>query len=426
MTASSDTKETRATPIDDPATQAGTDRPGVQRKLRLAVVHASDPENPTSYSGLPTHLIGAFRQLGAEVVPVAGAPSARVGKALAGVTVSRWLLTGAGVTGRPYQRRELAELATEFSLAEARVARRRLGRSTVDAAVVVAASELGPIPGVPYVAYEDMTVRQAARYPAWLISRLPERDLALRARLQERQFQQARAICTNTWWARDSVVNDYGIDPERVHVVGFGGRHRRMPQDAARSRANAPRFLYAGRDWARKNGDVILGAFELLHSEHPEARLDIVGHHQPIDRPGVNSHGFLALGDPRQQRRLDELFASATCFLMPSEVEPSGLSLVEAGSCGLPSIVTTEGGAAEVVGEGGIAVRPGDAVALAEAMRRMCDLGLASRLGELARRHVLQFTWELTARRILSALGFGEPVGDLPRVCPPEHVVPRR
>ena len=396
------------TGIDDRAEVAG---------LRIAVVHGADPEDPCSYSGSPSHLIAALRALEVEVHPVSAAPSAPIGRMLAAATVTRWSATRAGVRGRPYQRMMLAPLGIETARARGWLARRETAiQPQLDGAVIVAASELGPLIGLPYVTYDDMTLRQAARFPQWLVSRLPAGDLRARALLQERQFDGARAVCTNTWWARDSVVSDYGVASSKVRVVGFGGR-RRQPSAAGfdpSPHASAPRFLYASRDWARKGGDVLLRAFAGVHAEWPNATLDVVGHHPPIRQPGVRAHGLLPLDDRAAQRRLDSIFAQATCFVMPSAVEPSGLSLVEAGNCALPSIVASVGGAHEVVGNGGIAVQPADVGALAAAMVRLCDLDLAARLGELARHHMQQLTWELTARRILSALGWGAPLTELP------------
>ena len=389
--------------------------------LRIAVVHGADPEDPRSYSGSPSHLIAALRGLGVSVHPVSAALPPAVGRGFAAASVARWVLTGSGVRGRPYQRMMLAPLAVESCRAQGWVARRHLAAvGPLDGAVLVAGSELGPLAGLPYVTYDDMTVRQAARYPEWLISRLPAADLHARAVLQQRQFDQARAVCTNTWWARDSVVADYAIPASRVRIVGFGGRVRRIAGSGATTvrSTSAPRFLYVSRDWARKGGEVLLRAFANVRATQPSATLDLVGHHPPVDHPGVQPHGRLPLDDPAAQRRLDALFARTTCFVMPSAVEPSGLALVEAGNSGLPSIVGATGGATEVIGGGGIAVPPGDHLALAAAMIRLCDLDLAARLGELARRHVRQLTWELTARRILAALGWGAPMADLPRVTP--------
>ena len=85
----------------------------------------------------------------------------------------------------------------------------------------------------------------------------------------------------------------------------------------------------------------------------------------------------------REAARVRTLFAQATCFVMPSEVEPFGLAYIEAAAAGAPSIATSVGGAATIVAEGtGLLVAPGDGPALLAAMRTLADGEVARRMGE--------------------------------------------
>jgi glycosyltransferase involved in cell wall biosynthesis len=233
------------------------------------------------------------------------------------------------------------------------------------------------------------------------VGELPHRDLDYRIRSQSAQYRCATAICTCTAWPADSITADYGISPSKVHVVGIGGRQRTASIDR---RWSPPRFLFAGREWDRKNGDVLLQAFELVRARRPDAILDVVGDHPPIQQAGVNAHGWLRLGQVEDQRRLDALFAAATCFVLPSQVEPAGQVIIEAATSGIPSIVTSVGGASEIAGPGGVTVDPGQPELLAEQMVLMCDPARAASRGELARRHVKGWTWRRTAEGILTAL----------------------
>jgi glycosyltransferase involved in cell wall biosynthesis len=73
----------------------------------------------------------------------------------------------------------------------------------------------------------------------------------------------------------------------------------------------------------------------------------------------------------------------------------------EAMACGLPVVATTGGALPEVVEDGvtGILVPPGDAPALAEAMRTlMGDAELRRRMGQAGRERVLEkFSWRKAA-----------------------------
>jgi glycosyltransferase involved in cell wall biosynthesis len=259
--------------------------------------------------------------------------------------------------------------------------------------------------GVRYVTLEDMTIAQVrapalrALYPPWDI--LSARTAARLQRRQAALYAGAAACVAATHWTASSIVADYGIDSRRVLVSGFG------PQLGARRVARSwspPRFLFVGVDWERKNGAGVLRAFSEVRRSIPAATLDLVGGHPPVRLEGVTGHGLLRWSDPLERSQLARLFESATCFVMPSLHEAAGMVYVEAGAAGVPSIGTTQGGAATMIGPGGRLVDPSDGEALVQAMLELADEATAARLGEIAFRHAQSFTWDLVAQRTLRAL----------------------
>ena len=90
---------------------------------------------------------------------------------------------------------------------------------------------------------------------------------------------------------------------------------------------------------------------------------------------------------------------------LPRSVEGFGISYLEAGFHGKPVVGYRSGGVAEAVvdGETGLLVAEGDIGALADAMERLItDGALRERLGEGGRRHAAEFSWDTTARIVLS------------------------
>jgi len=91
----------------------------------------------------------------------------------------------------------------------------------------------------------------------------------------------------------------------------------------------------------------------------------------------------------------------AEMMVCPSLYEGFGMPCGEAMACGLPVAATTGGALPEVVEDGvtGILVPPGDAPALAEAMRTlMGDAELRHRMGQAGRERVLEkFSWRKAA-----------------------------
>jgi glycosyltransferase involved in cell wall biosynthesis len=257
-------------------------------------------------------------------------------------------------------------------------------------------------PGRPVVTLEDMTIRQAIALgiPEWRAQ--PERSVRARVRLQQASYGRALACCVASDWAAGSVVSDYGVPSEKVHIVGLGRNHdpRPVPREWT-----TPRFLFVGQDWNRKGGPELLRAFAQIRERAPEATLDVVGAHPPLDADGVRGHGRLALNVPEARDRIQGLFERATCCVMPSRFEPFGIVHVEAAAAGVPSIGTTVGGAGYAIGpEGGRLVPPGDAEALLGAMLELSNPDTAKRMGAAALERSGRFTWRAVAERVLAAL----------------------
>ena len=214
----------------------------------------------------------------------------------------------------------------------------------------------------------------------------------------------ADVCCVSTGWAGRSFTEDLGVPADRVRVVGMGHRPRLPVPDVTRD-WQRPRFLFVGIDWRRKNGDAVVRAFRDVRAALPDARLDVVGEHGSLDEPGVTGHGLLRRSDPEAQRLLDELFARATAFVLPSRFDPSPIAYLEAASVGLPVVATTEGGAGELLGPAALTVHPDDRAAIVDAMRRLADPVTARTLGDEAARRAAGSTWEGVARRLLQAVG---------------------
>jgi glycosyltransferase involved in cell wall biosynthesis len=90
-----------------------------------------------------------------------------------------------------------------------------------------------------------------------------------------------------------------------------------------------------------------------------------------------------------ERKDVPALLAAADLFCQPNtSPEPFGLSLVEALQAGVPVITSGVGGACEIVDAScGLLTPPGDATALADALKQlMLDADMRARLGAAARR----------------------------------------
>lgn len=356
---------------------------------RLAIAAVGDPLAPDTWSGVPAGLARGLKAYGVDSVAVDATPPAA--------------LRVAGVAASAAARRSRVDAwytRGMHALRDATGARRLRAAGAVDAAVVCGA-EFSLPHDVPQAIWADLTVVQARRHHP-VFARLSEGTFTAWRERQDRAYRSAAGLAAASAWTARSMIDDHGADAAKVHVVGFGINHAAPER---RGGWDSPRFLFVGREWERKNGPAVVRAFAAVHAEHPDARLDLVGGHPPVEAPGVTGHGVLRLTDERDAERARDLFARATCFVMPSECEPFGIAYAEAGAAGVPSIATAVGGPETILGRGGgILVAPGDERALVDAMRRMADGATARRMGEAARERARLFTWEAVAGRMLRAL----------------------
>jgi len=370
----------------------------------VGLAYCGDASKPGTWSGTPASLGDGMRDHGARVVPLGAQASALVETITAhALTLLRLpRVPGASLMERARLSRTISlYTGSGMSVLRSRGLRADIRRAgTLDAIVQIQTNYAVP-PGVPVATFEDMTVAQAVElpYPDWQALSRPEQAAAMDR--QRRAYERASACCFTTQWAANSAISDYGIEPEKTHVVGVGRNHVTRPVDRDWS---TPRYLFVGSNWRMKNGDAVLEAFARVREQIPLARLDLVGAHPDVDAPGVHGHGWLSLADDVQRRRLDELFESATCFVLPSLCDASAISYVEAGAAGVPSIGSAVGGSSELIGDGGCVLDPHDHEALLTTMLHFADGDTARAAGERARVSAERFTWPQVAQRLLSAL----------------------
>ena len=239
-----------------------------------------------------------------------------------------------------------------------------------------------PVRGL-YAPYDDMTVRRALDHSAFGYGQLSTGQAEVALSRQKRWFQGALVCFMQTQWAADSVIGDYGVSPESVVVVGQKFEPAKRVSSAIERDWSVPRFLFAGLNWERKNGERVVEGFRSVRAAHPNAELHLVGRVPDVDEPGVTSHGFLDHSNVEDKLAWSDLLSTCTCFVLPSLIEPGGTAHAEAVVSGLPAIGTKIGGNREVIGAAGIVVSPTDQREITDAMLQLCNPELAQRLGKL-------------------------------------------
>jgi glycosyltransferase involved in cell wall biosynthesis len=373
------------------------------RGARVGIIYpARDPLSPSSWSGTPHGLSRGFVACGVEVVPIGHNFPRGIREAEAIAARVAGGLKHDAVRNRAWTRRQARVWTFERQI-------RRAGELDAIVAMGTDAYPLGAIrAGAPIVSYDDGTLLQMWRNPESDIrnSGYPINRIEKWIDVQSHSIRAAATVCVSTGWAARSMIEDLGIPESRVHVVGMGHRSR-TPVEGLRDWSK-PKFLFVGVEWRRKNGDVVVRAFHDVRRRHPNATLHLVGEHDRVVEEGVVDHGYLPRDDHDAQLLLDELFSSATAFVLPSRFDPSPIAYLEAASAGMPVIATTAGGAGELIGEGAISVEPDDVDGLVQAMERLAHGETARSLGAKAHQAVSTSTWAHVACRVLDATLNGE------------------
>ncbi|MBE2286288.1 MAG: glycosyltransferase family 4 protein [Prosthecobacter sp.] len=215
---------------------------------------------------------------------------------------------------------------------------------------------------------------------------------------------------------RDVLCQEYGVSPERVHVIPGGVEvDQFQPMDVleARQRLVWPqkqKIIVCVRRLARRMGlENLIEAFAQATADHPDTRLMIGGQgplreelEQLVLHKGLSKQvqflGFIP------ESSLSSVYAAADLSIVPSSaLEGFGLISLESLACGTPVLVTPVGGLPDTVrGLDGDLVLKGTGVDdIAAGLRGWLDGSLRVPSREACREHVLHgFTWESVARRV--------------------------
>lgn len=233
---------------------------------------------------------------------------------------------------------------------------------------------------------------------------------------ERRMFEhpRLRAVICNSRMVREEILRAFRVAPDKLHVIyngvdleHFHPRRRRALRAAARAELGcAPTdtlFLFVGSGFARKGLASAIEALALAGND--SFRLVVAGRDRQQPRFAAQA---ARLGLTERVRFLGgrddvrPLYAAADCLVLPSRYDPFPNTVLEALAMGVPAIVSTRCGAAEIVEEGasGWICEPDDAPALA-------------RLMNAAAGAVRQGAMEAGARRTAEAFGIDAMAGKL-------------
>ncbi|MDJ0752692.1 MAG: glycosyltransferase family 4 protein [Ardenticatenaceae bacterium] len=192
-------------------------------------------------------------------------------------------------------------------------------------------------------------------------------------RLNRDCFKHARHLVTWSDWAKEGLVADYEVPPEKVTVIPPGVNPDEW-KAAKRQATSTVKILFVGGNLERKGGLVLLDAFRALKSETSEGNevdveLHLVTKDQADPQPGL----FVYNNMQPNSAPLKKLYHDCDIFCLPTYGDCLPMVLSEAGAAGLPVVSTTVAAIPEIVHENktGFLVKTGDAQGLKEALKSL-------------------------------------------------------
>lgn len=254
--------------------------------------------------------------------------------------------------------------------------------------------------------------------------RVPETVSSASARYRElvpRSLRRAQLVLTPSRAMADEVIDEYGIDPDRVvpTPLGVDPAWFAVPE-AGRSDLPERYLLFVGTVEPRKDLPNLLAAYRMLLDEEangpevpPLVLVGPSGWGPALDLAGVPAERVRSLGY-LEEHELRPVVARATALCFPSLYEGFGLPPLEALAAGTPVVASDIASVREVTGplvDGAVPtdtppvrlVSPRDPAALAAALTAVVRDPRPD--PEPGRAHAAGFTWRRTAERTLAAYG---------------------
>lgn len=231
--------------------------------------------------------------------------------------------------------------------------------------------------------------------------------------------RKAKRIATVSGFSKSDIVQQYGINAEKIDVVYNGANELFTPiSDALKEdvkqqySAGASYFLFVGALHPRKNLVRLFQAFDVFRSTtDAEVKLLIVGEKmfrtQAISKTyeGMKYKDEVVFCGRLNAEELHRVTAAAIAITYVSYFEGFGIPIVEAFRCGTPVITSNITSMPEVAGDAALLCDPYDVGSIAAAMENMAsDQNLRETLINKGLERSRIFTWDAAAERLWKSI----------------------
>ena len=230
-------------------------------------------------------------------------------------------------------------------------------------------------------------------------------------------LEKAQHILTISEFSKQEIIEHFGVKPEKISVSYCGLPAGFRPHSEEQTMAVLRQyglhykkyFLYVGTIEPRKNLEILLEAYLKLPKEiQAQYKLVIIGafgwkFESFLEKAKKIDHQQLIMPGYVSESHLQQIVASAYCFLYPSLYEGFGMPPLEAMASGVPVITSDCTSLIEVVGDAGNLLSADDTQQWTETIMKLIeDPQKYQRYVEAGLQRATLFDWTASARKTLA------------------------
>lgn len=162
-------------------------------------------------------------------------------------------------------------------------------------------------------------------------------------------------IIYSSEWAKQNTIDYYDVEPTKIHVVEFGANIPAPSDYIIDIQTDVCNLVFIGKNWKKKGGDKVLGAYRKLKSEGFQCTLTIIGSVPPEmedDDDSLVIIPFLDKSKPEHLKKLCNILKNTHFLVLPTDFDAFGIVFCEASAYGVPSIAADVGGVSQPIKEG--------------------------------------------------------------------------
>jgi glycosyltransferase involved in cell wall biosynthesis len=172
--------------------------------------------------------------------------------------------------------------------------------------------------------------------------------------IEQTGVEQAKRVVAVSHYTKSVISSNLGIPAEKIAVVHNGIYPRNALARYQHGRAEEKLVLFLGRVTFQKGPEYFVEATRKVAAAVPEAKFVMAGSGDMLPRMQEMVHrygldGRFSFPGFLKGAQVEEMYARASIYVMPSVSEPFGIAPLEAINCDTPVIISRQSGVSEVL-----------------------------------------------------------------------------